>query len=356
LSEFIIPRSEKLNSQPEVERLLSGLLAQQGVQTYLWAGPEGSGKKTHALALVRSLFCSEGPGCVGCAACKQVLAKTHADLFWVHRDHFWGEDPDEKKKNELTVKVALNLSEKLHRAPLSAPCKVAVILDADKMNEQAQNALLKTLEEPPAKTLIILLADRTGDFLPTVLSRCRLIRFPALSPKTVEGLLTKEYGWKPQEAHQAAQEAGGNMVQALKSGNKDWTDFRDKVCADFDKALLGGDEDWLLMVNEYEQWEPEFLGDAEMTTTQRKAEVQKAAFQVYIGLWSRRLAGEVEIPAKLSYLPADSVLKCLQKHRDMIPMYLNSKMILDHLFLELREGFKKGSLTDRSFMDLAVQI
>src|SRR5262249_54559789 len=151
------------------------------------------------------------------------------------RDHFWGDDPDEKKKNELTVKVALSLSEKLHRAPFSAPVKVAVVLDAEKMNDQAQNALLKTLEEPPVKTLIILLADRMGDFLPTVRSRCRLNRFPALPPKTLEGLLAGVYGWDKSEAHQAAQEAGGNLPQALRSGNKEWNEFRDKVCADFDR-------------------------------------------------------------------------------------------------------------------------
>lgn len=195
MPEITVPRLEKLDSQPEIQKLLLGLLAKQGVQTFLWSGPEGCGKKTFALALVRSLFCREGPDCPGCVACKQVLNKTHPDLFWVHRDHFWGEDPDEKKKNEMTVKVALNLSEKLHRAPFSAPCKVAVVPEADKMNDQAQNVLLKTLEEPPEKTLIVLLADKTGDFLPTVLSRCRPIRFPAHSSAVVERLLTQEYGW-----------------------------------------------------------------------------------------------------------------------------------------------------------------
>lgn len=146
------------------------------------------------------------------------------------------------------------------------------------------------------------------------------------------------------------------MTLALKFGDKNWTAFHEKVCADFDKALQGPDEDWLLLANEYEQWEPDFLGDNEMTATQRKAQVQKTAFQVYLGLWSRRLAGEAEIPPKLSSLPADVVLRCLQKHQDMIPMYLHSKMILDHFFLELREGFKRGQLLDRPFMDLAVQI
>jgi hypothetical protein len=356
MAEFRVPRLEKLDSQPQVQKLLLGLLRNQGVQTFLWSGPEGSGKKTHALALVRSLFCQEGPDCGGCAACKQVLNKTHPDLFWVDREHFWTEVKEDIPKNGIVVSTALRLERSLNQAPLAAPLKVAVIPKADQLNEFAQNTLLKTLEEPPAKSLILLLADRTGDFLPTVLSRCRPVRFPAHSLGLMEKILVRQYGRDPGRAHKAAVEANGNMALALKLGDERWEVFRDKVCADLDRALQGPDEDWLLLVNEYEQWEPEFLGENEMTATQRKAQVQQTALQVYLGLWSRRLAGEEPIPPKLSSLRPESVLKCLQKHQDMIPMYLHSKMILDHLFLELREGFQRGELADRPFMDLAVEI
>lgn len=356
MADFIVSRLEKLELQPEVQKLLKGFMDHPGVQTFLWAGPEGSGKKTYALALVRSLFCKEGPNCPGCATCKQVLAKTHPDLFWVHRDYFWSEETEDKKKREIVVAVAKRLAEKLNRAPLSAPVKVAVILDAQDLNLDAQNVLLKTLEEPPAKTIILLLAEKTGDFLPTVLSRCRMIRFPALPSTTVEGILTRQYGWKLAEAKKAAQESNGNLTQALKLGEDAWIQFRDKVCTDFDKVLQGTDDEWLALANEYDQLEPDFLEDVERTATQRKSEVLQAALQVYLGLWSGRLSGEVEIPPKLTTLPVGAVLKCLQKHQDMIPMYLNSRMILDHLFLELRDGFQKGELIDRSFMELSTQI
>ncbi|HJT22944.1 MAG TPA: hypothetical protein VJ873_00090 [bacterium] len=347
MADFIVPRLEKLNSQPEVQKLLKGLIDRPGVQTFLWVGPEGSGKKTYALALVRSLFCKEGPGCSGCAACRQALSKSHPDFFWLQRP---------EGKNEITVEATRELDKKLSNAPFSAPCKVAVVAEADYMNTDSQNAFLKTLEEPPAKSLIILLAEKTGDFLPTVLSRCRLVRFPALPSPTIAGILEKDYGWKKPDAQNAAQEANGNLTLALKLGDEAWAQFRDKVCADFDRALQGPDEEWLALVNEYDQWEPDFLEDVERTATQRKSEVLQAALQVYLGLWSRRLAGEAQAPTKLSSLPPDAVLKCLQKHQDMIPMYLNAKMILDHLFLELREGFKKGGIANQSFMELSVQL
>ncbi len=347
MPEFTIPRLEKLDSQPDAQKLLLGLLERPGVQTFLWVGPQGSGKKSYALALVRSLFCKEGPACTGCAACRQVLSKSHPDLFWLERS---------EGKNEITVEATRELDRKLSNAPFSAPCKVAVIAEADYMNADAQNAFLKTLEEPPAKSLVILLAEKTGDFLTTVLSRCRMVRFVALPAAAVESILVKDYGWKKPESQKAAQEAGGNLTLALKLGDPAWAQFRDKVCTDFDKALQGPDEEWLALVNEYDQLEPDFLGDEERTATQRKSEVLQAALQVYLGLWSRRLSAEAQVPAKLTSLAPDKVLKCLQKHQDMIPMYLNTKMILDHLLLELREGFQKGELLDRSFMELSTQI
>jgi DNA polymerase III delta' subunit len=347
VAEFIVPRLEKLNSQPEVQKLLKGTLDHPGVQTFLWVGPEGSGKKTYVLALVRSLFCQEGPDCHGCPTCRQVLSKSHPDFFWLERP---------EGKNEINVESTRDLDRKLSNAPFSAPCKVAVIAEADRMNTESQNAFLKTLEEPPAKSFIILLAEKTGDFLPTVLSRCRLVRFPALPSTTVEAILVRDYGWKKPEAQKAAQEANGNLTLALKLGDEAWAQFRDKVCIDFDRALQGPDEEWLALVNEYDQLEPDFLEDVERTASQRKSEVLQAALQVYLCLWSRRLSGEIEIPSKLTNLPVDAVLKCLQKHQDMIPMYLNAKMIMDHLFLELREGFKKGEMLNQSFVELSVQL
>jgi len=347
MADLVVPRLEKLSSQPEVEKLLLGLLSQGAVQSFLWVGPEGVGKKTHALALVRTIFCQQGVDCAGCPACKQVLSKSHPDLFWVERA---------EGKNDISVDDMRELDKKLSNAPFAAPFKVAIVPEADRFNQDAQNAFLKTLEEPPAKTLIILIATKTSRFLPTVLSRCRLIRFAALPTKTVESILVQSHGWEPAKAKAAAEEANGNLVLAMKAGDPSWVEFREKVCEDMDRALQGKDMEWLRLVGEYDQWEPDFLGDDELTATQRKSQVHQAVLQVYINLWSRRLAGSIPIPPALANLPPEQILRSLQKHQDMIPAYLGTKMIMDHLFMELREGLKKGQIDQRSFIELAVQI
>lgn len=356
---FEIPRLERSASQPAVQKLLLGLLKDKGSFTFLWVGPEGSGKRTHALALTRSLFCAQGPECPGCPSCRQVLAKTHPDLFWVHKDHFFADPEDsdydkEMKKQGITVKVAQHLSRKLNRAPFSAPRKVAVIPDAEDLNQDAQNVLLKTLEEPPADSLIILLCRSTGSFLPTVLSRCRMVRFPALPEATIEEALVRDHGWKREEAKKAARESGGNLTQALRSNDPEWADFREKVRADLDRGLLGSDLDWLSVSQEYEKWEPGVLEEGEKTATQRKAELAFLVFQAYAGLWMARRAGAEPIPAGLSSLSPDLALKAIQVHQDLLSTNLGMKMIMDRFFLGLREALVKGALPVKPLVETAL--
>lgn len=356
---FVTPRLEKLPVQPSVQKLLLGSLKERGSSTLLWVGPEGSGKRTHALALVRSLFCAQGPECPGCPSCKQVLAKTHPDLFWVHKAHFFADPEDsdydkEMKKQGITVKVAQHLSRKLNRAPFSAPRKVAVIPDAEDLNPDAQNVLLKTLEEPPSDSLIILLCRATGSFLPTVLSRCRMVRFPALPDPTVEALLAGPYGWKKEDAQRVAREAGGNLTQALRSLDPEWQEFREKVRSDLDRALQGSDLEWLSLSQEYEKWEPGILEEGEKTATQRKAELAFLVFQSYAGIWMARQAGTEPIPAGLSSLPPDLVLKALQVHQDLLSTNLGMKMIMDRFFLHLRSVFAKGASPEKSLVETAL--
>ncbi|HVZ80387.1 MAG TPA: hypothetical protein VHE12_06230 [bacterium] len=356
MADFETPRLEELDSQPEAQRLLLSFLKEPSTRSFLWLGPQGSGKRTHAVSFVRNLFCKEGTGCPGCPACKQVLSKTHPDLFWVQRDHFWTEVSEDIKKQGIVVSTAKRLAEKLNQAAFSAPFKVAVIPDADQLNIEAQNVLLKTLEEPPADTILILLAEKAGDFLPTVLSRCRIIRFQALAVAKVEKILVDIHGWKGPEAKKAALASNGNLTEALRMADPQWVAFWEKVCSEMDGALGGGDGLWLALGSEYDGWEPDWLPDTEMTATQRKGMVLGAVFQVYSNLWSRRMRGDAEIPRALATLPPDQVLRCLQKHRDILEQNLGAKMVLDHLFLELREGLKKGSLENPSFMELSTQI
>ncbi len=161
---------------------------------YLFSGPEGIGKQSFARALAQSLLCErfgevELEACGECPSCKQMAAGSHPDYIQV------GCPPG---KSELPIEVFVGPRERRGREglchdvsmkPMAGRRKIAVIDDAHLMNAQSANALLKTLEEPPRKSLIILIAAGQEDLLPTIRSRCQLVRFAPLSQDDIARLL-----------------------------------------------------------------------------------------------------------------------------------------------------------------------
>ena len=354
MPEFIVPRLEKLRSQPEAEKLLLALKNRSGLQTFFWTGPKGVGKKTHALALARTLFCRQGEDCPGCPDCRQVLSKSHPDLYWVDREHFWSDEKEDRKKQGIIVNTTKLLAQKLSQAPFSAPLKIAVIPDAGEMNDDAQNVLLKTLEEPPAHSLIILIEERKGGLLSTVLSRCRPVRFGIVPDPVIKRLLVENHGWKEEDAQKAVVNAQGSMTLALREADPQWREFREKVEKDLDQVLSGAEEGWLSLSSEYDQWEPEILEDVERTATQRKTQVLTLVFEAWTNLWRKRIGGLVPLPSRWSGLNPADVLQSLSRHQEMLSTNLQARMILDHLFLELRDGIQKGEMSHRPLTELTI--
>jgi DNA polymerase III subunit delta' len=145
----------------------------------LFTGPEGIGKKRVALHLVQRLFCKnpEGP-CEICSDCRRVAALQHPDLFWV-----------EPEKDLIKIETVRVLKNALALKPFEAPVKAAVLVDAHSLNPAASNALLKTLEEPPPGTLLILTTFAPHRFLKTILSRCQKVYFSPLSTEETRAVL-----------------------------------------------------------------------------------------------------------------------------------------------------------------------
>jgi DNA polymerase-3 subunit delta' len=165
--------------------------------TLLFAGPHGIGKRRIAMSVAQSLFCerhveAELLACGECSPCKQVAAHTHPDLILVRRPPgkaalpialFVGEDESRGKEG---------MCHELSLRPMSAGRRIAIIDEAELMGDEAANALLKTFEEPPPKSLIILLADAPESLLSTIRSRCQILRFGALSAEDVARVLRAE--------------------------------------------------------------------------------------------------------------------------------------------------------------------
>lgn len=174
----------------------------------LFAGADGVGKRSVALALVAWLLCeADGDDACGlCAACRQVAAGSHPDFQVL---------TVASGKKEIGVDRARDVKRFTQLRPLRGSVKIAVINDAHMLTVAAQNALLKTLEEPPEHSLLILVANNPDALLPTVRSRCQRVQFSPLPDDAVIEILTRDHGLTPATAQQLAALAEGSPGRAL---------------------------------------------------------------------------------------------------------------------------------------------
>ncbi len=164
--------------------------AQRGrlAHAYLFTGPSGIGKRLFAHELAKALLCESPPegrfdACDRCAACLLVDAGTHPDCITVRR-------PEDKL--ELPVETVRQFCADLALKPARGGRKIAILDDADDLNEESANCFLKTLEEPPPGSLLILVGTSPERQLPTIRSRCQVIPFTPLPPPLVRELLQND--------------------------------------------------------------------------------------------------------------------------------------------------------------------
>ncbi len=158
--------------------------------TFLFVGPEGVGKFSFALRLAQSLLCPQRPAadlapCGECPTCRQVLAESHGDLYLVRRSPDRMTIPIEALIGPRERRMREGLCAWMALKPTSGMRKIAIIDDADLLGVEAANSLLKTLEEPPPHAVLILVGTNPSRQLPTIRSRCQIIRFHGLAPDVV---------------------------------------------------------------------------------------------------------------------------------------------------------------------------
>jgi DNA polymerase-3 subunit delta' len=186
-------------------RLRAGEPEQGGGMTHAWlfTGPPGSGRSIAAKAFAAALQCRTGEGCGHCEECAQVLSGAHPDVALIVPEGL-----------SIGVKDARRIILRSAHAPTRGRWQVTLIEDADRLTDDASNALLKALEEPPPHSVLLLSAPSAEDLLPTIRSRCRLARLRTPPAEAVARVLVERDGVDPAMAAFAAQAAQGHIGRA----------------------------------------------------------------------------------------------------------------------------------------------
>lgn len=202
-----MPFSEIVGHRKQLESLKLALRKDRLHHAYLFLGPDGVGKKTAALSLAMAVQCrkEEYDFCGGCAECVRIRSGNHPDVRVV--------EPITGKK-EITIQQVRELERELNYRAFSGRKKIAIVDSAALMNFSAQNALLKTLEEPPKDSLLILVSPSSGALLPTLLSRCLRLSFAPLPAEMVAAFLMTQKGLDRKKAELLAALSMGSLGKA----------------------------------------------------------------------------------------------------------------------------------------------
>mgnify|MGYP005843010647 CR=1 FL=1 len=273
-------------------------------QAYLFTGPQGVGRRTLALRFAQALNCPQpqapGEPCRVCRTCLQIENMQHPDLAIVQA---------ERKGGVLKVDQVRELQTSLSLAPYQAPYRVAILLRFEEAHPSASNALLKTLEEPPDRVVLMLTAESGESLLPTIVSRCELLRLRPIRIEVIQQKLETVWGIPPEEARLLAHLCGGRIGYAIAlHQSPELLDQRKKILDDHQRMLvsnrverfayadtMAGDKDGLLQTLEIWQsfWRDVFLrasgSQSPLANLDRLEEIESLAERLGEGIASRMI-------------------------------------------------------------------
>jgi len=220
---------ESIQNQQQPIRLLNKILQRGNIpHALLFTGIEGIGKRLTAKMFAMALHCRKRHGtfhdevtpagpfpCGDCRSCRRIGSGQHPDVLFIEPEGAW-----------IRIGQIRSLCETLALKPFEDGMRVVIIANAQQLNAEAGNALLKVLEEPPQRTILILTALQGSDLLPTIVSRCQQFRFNPLSADTITRLMVTEQGLAPHVAESVAALADGSLTRAQRMAAGQWLQRR----------------------------------------------------------------------------------------------------------------------------------
>src|ERR1041385_3807109 len=317
----------------------------------LFVGEEGIGKKRFALEVARALNCrtpKDHEACGVCSSCTRIVK-----LDYAQRDDaeewaqiIWTDHPDVglvvAPKRVLRVEQMRQIEKEANFRPFEGKARVFLIDEADKLNDASANALLKVLEEPPRTSHLFLITARPAMLLPTILSRCQMIRFSPLTPAEIETHLTKNKLADNKTARLRARAAGGSIGRALAGDLVTFTSQRKAMLKVLNALVLSQDRAQLLRAAEQlneAQYKDEFEERLDVLET-----LIRDAWMLSLGAERELLVNEdlykdLElISRKIDPVKAAAWILEIEDMREQLIVNINRKAATDALFVTMASG------------------
>ena len=297
---------------------------------YILEGSDGMGKKSLAKLFAMSLLCtSEGEKpCGACHSCKMALAGTHPDFITVTHE----------KLNTLRVsEIRQQVVDDVPIKPYYGGKKVYIIPDAQKMNKEAQNSLLKTIEEPPDYAVLLLLTDSKDSLLPTVTSRCVSFSFRPLPDSIIKKYLTDKLDIEPARASAITSFSGGNLGMAIRlSQSEEFREIYDNTTEMLKTIENRQVEQLLSEAKEYTEHKEDLDEILDiMLLWYRDVLMCKAAPGVALTFTDE--TGYIETKAaKISYEEINRSIAAIEETKERLALNANAEAAMDMLLLNIK--------------------
>ncbi len=300
---------------------------------YILNGEALSGKMMLAEAFATALQCEKKgtEGCMECHFCKQALSHNQPDIIYLTHE----------KQNTISVDdVRRQINQDITVKPYASPYKIYIVDEAEKMNPQAQNALLKTIEEPPAYAVILLLTTNADLFLPTIRSRCILLNLKPVSNEKVRNHLMKHMQVPDYQAEVCTAFAQGNVGKAMQlAGSEHFNDLKNsavqlmKRIGDIEVYEMG---EAVKQISEYKMSMNDYFDI--MMVWYRDVLMYKATMDINGLIFKEEVYDIKKQASKSSYHAIQEILEALNKAKVRLNANVNFDIVIELLLLKMKEN------------------